>query len=187
MRNQFSARWTGQVEATATGNFRFQTRSDDGVRLWINGSLVIDNWTSHTVANRRDRHDRAHRRTRSTPSRWSSTRTPATAVAKLYWETPGQTTFVTDTKDPAVCELGHSPRSPPAWPWRQASAGAEPAALPALQGVFVNRVACPARRLHADGSPGPVAEFLELSRQSGTRVLRLRALPEYLPDDPCQT
>ena len=48
--NQFSARWTGQVEATATGNFRFQTRSDDGVRLWINGILVIDNWTSHLVA-----------------------------------------------------------------------------------------------------------------------------------------
>ena len=30
-----------------TGTFRFTTLSDDGVRLWINGQLLIDNWTNH--------------------------------------------------------------------------------------------------------------------------------------------
>ena len=74
--NQFSARWTGQVEATATGNFRFQTRSDDGVRLWINGSSRDRQLDESHGREQRDRHNRAHRRTRSTRSRWSSTRTP---------------------------------------------------------------------------------------------------------------
>lgn len=45
--DNFSVRWTGQVEAPVTGNFVFSTVSDDGVRLWINGVQVINNWTDH--------------------------------------------------------------------------------------------------------------------------------------------
>jgi len=30
-----------------TGTHTFYTQSDDGVRLWINGVLLIDNWTDH--------------------------------------------------------------------------------------------------------------------------------------------
>jgi hypothetical protein len=43
----FSARWTGQVEAQFTGTYTFYTVSDDGVRLWVNGQQVINNWTDH--------------------------------------------------------------------------------------------------------------------------------------------
>jgi glucose/arabinose dehydrogenase len=45
--NTFSARWTGQVQARVTGTHTFYTVSDDGVRLWINGVLVVNNWTDH--------------------------------------------------------------------------------------------------------------------------------------------
>jgi glucose/arabinose dehydrogenase len=45
--NTFSARWTGQVQAKVSGTHTFYTQSDDGVRLWINGVLIIDNWTDH--------------------------------------------------------------------------------------------------------------------------------------------
>ena len=45
--DHFSARWEGRVQATYSGAFTFYTQSDDGVRLWVNGSLVIDNWTDH--------------------------------------------------------------------------------------------------------------------------------------------
>jgi MSHA biogenesis protein MshQ len=45
--DRFSARWRGQVEATSTGTYQFQTNSDDGVRVWVNGTLVINNWTPH--------------------------------------------------------------------------------------------------------------------------------------------
>lgn len=43
----FSARWTGEVQAPFSGPIEFYTQSDDGVRLWVNGTLLIDNWTSH--------------------------------------------------------------------------------------------------------------------------------------------
>lgn len=43
----FSVRWSGQVKAPITGNVVFSTQSDDGVRLWIDDVLIIDNWTLH--------------------------------------------------------------------------------------------------------------------------------------------
>ncbi len=43
----FSVRWTGRVEPLFSETYTFYTESDDGVRLWINGQLVIDNWTDH--------------------------------------------------------------------------------------------------------------------------------------------
>jgi glucose/arabinose dehydrogenase len=43
----FSVRWTGQVRAKVTGTHTFYTLSDDGVRLFVNGQAVIDNWTLH--------------------------------------------------------------------------------------------------------------------------------------------
>jgi hypothetical protein len=43
----FSVRWTGWIQAKASGSHTFTTNSDDGVRLWINETLVINNWTDH--------------------------------------------------------------------------------------------------------------------------------------------
>jgi regulation of enolase protein 1 (concanavalin A-like superfamily) len=45
----FSARWTGQVTAPSSGVYTFYTQSDDGVRLWLGGQLLIDNWTQHGI------------------------------------------------------------------------------------------------------------------------------------------
>lgn len=45
--DQFSVRWSGTVQSPATGRFTFTTESDDGVRLWVDGKLLIDNWTDH--------------------------------------------------------------------------------------------------------------------------------------------
>jgi len=45
----FSVRWSGKIEAPATGTYRFQTVSDDGVRIWVNGVQLINNWTSHSA------------------------------------------------------------------------------------------------------------------------------------------
>jgi fibronectin type 3 domain-containing protein len=48
--NGFSVRWTGTVEAPVTGAFTFYTKSDDGVRLWIDGKLQVNHWTQHSLA-----------------------------------------------------------------------------------------------------------------------------------------
>ena len=45
----FSARWTGQIQPQFSETYTFYTVSDDGVRLWVNGQRVVNNWTNHTV------------------------------------------------------------------------------------------------------------------------------------------
>ena len=50
--NTFSVRWTGRVQAQVTETYRFYTQSDDGVRLWVNGHLLVDDWTHHARAER---------------------------------------------------------------------------------------------------------------------------------------
>lgn len=41
----FSARWTGFITAAYSETYTFYVPSDNGVRLWINGQLVLDKWT----------------------------------------------------------------------------------------------------------------------------------------------
>jgi hypothetical protein len=90
--DNFSARWTGFIEASATGNFRFQTRSNAGVRLWINGNLVVDNWTAHATADNvtGDIAMTKNQRYSVTLEMYDTT---SSAVAKFFWMRPGQTTF----------------------------------------------------------------------------------------------
>jgi PA14 domain len=40
-------RWTGEVKADHSQIYTFSTVSNDGVRLWVGGTLVINNWTDH--------------------------------------------------------------------------------------------------------------------------------------------
>ena len=43
--DNFSVKWTGQVRAPVSGSYTFTVTGDDGVRLFLNGQLVIDGWT----------------------------------------------------------------------------------------------------------------------------------------------
>jgi hypothetical protein len=42
--DDFSVRWTRQLNLERTGTYRFHVTADDGARLWIDGRLVIDAW-----------------------------------------------------------------------------------------------------------------------------------------------
>ena len=46
--DNFSARWTGQF-AFAGGTYAFSSTTDDGVRLYVDGSLLIDGWQDRPV------------------------------------------------------------------------------------------------------------------------------------------
>ena len=48
--DRFSARWTGSLQASVTGSVQLLTRADDGVRVWLDNRLVIDNWTVRPAA-----------------------------------------------------------------------------------------------------------------------------------------
>lgn len=45
----FSIRWAGQIEPLYSETYTFYTTSDDGVRLWVDGKKLIDNWTDHSA------------------------------------------------------------------------------------------------------------------------------------------
>ena len=87
--DNFSTRWTGRVEAPVSGTYRFTTVSDDGIRLWVNGVQVINNWTDHASTTN----------TSAAISLTAGVRYTITlefyekagsAVAKLQWTYPGQ-------------------------------------------------------------------------------------------------
>lgn len=42
--DHFQVRWTGFVFAPTSGTYEFTTLTDDGVRLWFDGTLLIDEW-----------------------------------------------------------------------------------------------------------------------------------------------
>ena len=89
----FSVRWSGVIEAPVSGTYRLQTLSDDGVRVWVDGQLLIDNWTGHAV-----------RADTSMPLRWLAGQRRAITVeyqelgglgvARLQWQLPGASGFV---------------------------------------------------------------------------------------------
>jgi hypothetical protein len=47
--NSFSARWSGWVAPRYSEAYTFHVTSAGGVRLWVNGKRIIDNWTEHSV------------------------------------------------------------------------------------------------------------------------------------------
>ena len=42
----FTARWTGSVQPQFNETYTFYATADDGVRLWVNGRLLIDAWVN---------------------------------------------------------------------------------------------------------------------------------------------
>jgi mono/diheme cytochrome c family protein len=92
--NNFSVRWSGSVMATTSGTYRFRTISDDGVRLWVNGVQVINNWSDHAATTN----------TSGTINLVAGQRyairleyyeRSGQAVMRLRWLPPGTSTYVT--------------------------------------------------------------------------------------------
>lgn len=45
--DDFSVRWTGKITPATSETYTFFTTSDDGVKVWVGGQLIIDNFTDH--------------------------------------------------------------------------------------------------------------------------------------------
>lgn len=45
----FSVLWTGALVVPKSDTYTLYTRSDDGVRVWIDNNVVIKNWGDHAV------------------------------------------------------------------------------------------------------------------------------------------
>jgi cytochrome c peroxidase len=91
--DNFSVRWTGSFTAPSTGNYVLRTVTDDGVRLWVNGTQRINNWTDHgpttdtTVA-------LAFTAGQRVTVQLEYYERGGGAVARLQWQVPGSASFV---------------------------------------------------------------------------------------------
>jgi len=91
--DNFSVRWTGSVQAPVSGAYRFSTVSDDGIRVWVNGQLVINNWTDHASTTNTSASINLTAGTKYTLKVEYYEHTGNT-VAKLQWSYPGQSTQI---------------------------------------------------------------------------------------------
>ena len=86
--DQFSVRWTGRVKTEAAGAYGFAVQSDDGARLWVNGQLLLNNWSDHPLTENTG--------TLSLPAgTWVNLRLEyyeraGSAALRLLWTPPGQ-------------------------------------------------------------------------------------------------
>ncbi len=90
--DSFSVRWTGSLRAPSTGAYKFQTESDDGVRLWVNNVLVIDNWNDHGVTTNTSASINLVAG-QSYPVRLEFYENGGFAVMKLNWSQPTNSSF----------------------------------------------------------------------------------------------
>ncbi|MEN0019264.1 MAG: PA14 domain-containing protein [Planctomycetota bacterium] len=88
--NTFSCRWTGFVRTEAAGQYGFSTVTNDGARLFVDGTQLVDEWI--------DQSPTEHSGTITLPAdtlvriRMEHYEGQGTAVAELRWTPPGETT-----------------------------------------------------------------------------------------------
>jgi hypothetical protein len=104
--DNWSVKWTGQVQAQYSQAYTFSTLSDDGVRLYVNGQLVINDWTYHSATT-----------DTSAPIQLVAGQKYAiemdyfegggAAVAKLYWSSPSTPKQIVPTSQlyPAAAQI----------------------------------------------------------------------------------
>ncbi len=84
----YSIRFTGEVLAEESGEYTIVTTSNDGIRVWVDGKLVIDNWTDHGVTV--DMGKVVLEKGRRYPVKMEYYQTLGGAVTKLAWITPSE-------------------------------------------------------------------------------------------------
>lgn len=85
----FSVRWTGQIQPKYSETYTFETLSDDGIRLWINGQLVIDHWNDHAPTT--DTGSISLLADQSYDIKLEYYERGGEAIAKLFWSSLSQT------------------------------------------------------------------------------------------------
>ncbi len=97
--DHYSVRWNGFVQARQGGDYTFVTSSDDGVRLWIDGRLRIDDWGVH--AEQTDSATVTLAANSRHQIRMEYFQNTGGAVARLFWQLPGDSSLVTWDSDAA--------------------------------------------------------------------------------------
>jgi hypothetical protein len=86
--SNYSVKWTGFVEPRYSEPYRFYTRTDDGVRLLINGQLLLDDWNPHPV--KENSASITLEAGKRYPIKMEYFQAIAGAEARLFWSSPSQ-------------------------------------------------------------------------------------------------
>jgi hypothetical protein len=81
-----SVRWMANLEAPFTETYRIITTSDDGVRLWLDGRLVISDWEPQSASDSSAQANLVAGQVYSIVMEWYEE--GGDAVAQLSWESP---------------------------------------------------------------------------------------------------
>jgi len=82
----WSVRWSGELRVDTPGEYTLIVTSDDGARLWVDGAVVVDAWSAHTV---RDDAVEITLEAGRHPIRLEHFDQEGVAFAKLSWIGPG--------------------------------------------------------------------------------------------------
>lgn len=83
--DSFSVRWTGSVQPRFSETYTFYTVSDDGIRLWVNNTLLVDDWTDHGPTETRTHYIAGRAALQHSDG---DVQNGGGAVAKLLWSSP---------------------------------------------------------------------------------------------------
>ena len=97
--DNFSVRWRASLAIPATGPYRFFTTSDDGVRLWVDSELVIEDWSDHSPTEHIASVEFVAGRV--VPIQLEYYERGGGAVIRLEWEAPGQPREILEVLPPA--------------------------------------------------------------------------------------
>ncbi|HWS89439.1 MAG TPA: glycoside hydrolase family 3 C-terminal domain-containing protein [Pyrinomonadaceae bacterium] len=86
--DDFSARWTGKLVPAVSGKYRLGATADDGLRVYLDGKLIVEDWTEHAPTTRTG--EVTLEAGRSYDLKFEYFEGRIGAVAKLVWQPPAQ-------------------------------------------------------------------------------------------------
>ena len=84
----WSARWTGFIVPPVSGEYQFHTYSNDGIRLWVGGEKIVEDWTDH--GEKEDTGRIQLMAGRSVPVKLEYFYNGGQGASKLWWTPPGR-------------------------------------------------------------------------------------------------
>ncbi len=88
--NAFSVRWTGQILPQYSETYFIDFRSDDSAKVWVDGKLLIDRWTTQGAADYINTIDLQAGVLYDIVIEYWNNAASTTAEAKLYWYSASQ-------------------------------------------------------------------------------------------------
>jgi beta-glucosidase len=88
--DDFSARWTGKLIPVVSGKYRLGATADDGLRVYLDGKLIVEDWTEHAPTTRTG--EVTLEAGRSYDLKFEYFEGRIGAVAKLVWQPPARQT-----------------------------------------------------------------------------------------------